>query len=196
MFIKICGLTSSDATQAAVGAGADAVGFVFAESPRRVTPDWAAQLCRDFPGNLIRVAVMRHPTAAEWQAVRDGFAPDWLQADAEDFPALELPAGCEPLPVYRNAQMAPVTPPRRILFEGCESGRGELADWREATAIAAETQMILAGGLDADNVTDAIQAVDPWGVDVSSGVESGRGKKDPKRIEQFIARVRAAERPQ
>ncbi len=196
MFIKICGLTSLDATQAAVAAGADAIGFVFAESPRRVSPDRAAQLCRDVPGNLVRVAVMRRPSQAEWQAVRDGFAPDWLQTDAEDFAALELPAGCEPLPVYRSGEMTPAKPPPRILFEGRESGRGELADWNEAAAIAGETQMILAGGLDAGNLTDAIQAVSPWGVDVSSGVEREPGKKDPKKIERFIARARAAEIPQ
>ena len=194
MFVKICGLTSDDALHAAVTAGADAVGFVFAESPRRIAPDKAAQLCRDLPGDLVRVAVMQHPSAKEWQEVRERFAPDWLQTEAEDFQTLDLAAGCQPLPVYRHGRPNSSTLPARILFEGTKSGSGEVANWREAAAISAETQMILAGGLDADNVADAIQAVDPWGVDVSSGVESEPGMKDPEKIQMFIARARAAKR--
>lgn len=194
MFVKICGLTTYDAVHAAVSAGADAVGFVFADSPRRVTPDEAAQLCKDLPGDFVRVAVMRHPSAEEWQAVRERFAPDWLQTDAEDLEALDLPADCQPLPVFRSGRMTSARHPERLLFEGPRSGRGEVADWREAASIAAETQMILAGGLDADNVADAIRTVDPWGVDVSSGVEREPARKDPEKIQLFVARARAAEK--
>ncbi len=193
MFVKICGLTTADATRAAVAAGADAVGFVFAESPRRISPERATLLCANLPGNIVRVAVMRHPTVPEWEAVRDRFAPDWLQTDAEDFQGLELPAGCAPLPVYRTGQRTPAETPRRILFEGSGSGRGELADWDEARAIALETKLILAGGLGPGNVAAAIAAVEPWGVDVSSGVENEPGRKDPRKVEDFIARVRATE---
>ncbi|MFL2546423.1 MAG: phosphoribosylanthranilate isomerase [Candidatus Rariloculaceae bacterium] len=193
MFVKICGLSSADAVQAAVDAGANAVGFVFAESPRRVTPAKARELCRGLPENLIRVAVMRHPSPAEWNAVQEEFRPDWLQTDADDFSELELDPGCEPLPVYRNGQQTALTNPERILFEGIQSGKGELADWSEAASIAARARLILAGGLDADNVAAAIDAVAPWGVDVSSGVERRPGEKDPAKIDLFIARARAAE---
>ncbi len=196
MFIKICGLTSSDAVQAAVAAGADALGFVFAESSRRVTPDQAAHLCQDLPADLVRVAVMRHPSAEEWQTVRERFAPDWLQTEAEDLEALDLPANCRPLPVYRDGQTTPAKFPARLLFEGTTSGSGQVADWRDAASIASATQMILAGGLDADNVADAIYAVDPWGIDVSSGVESRPAEKDPEKIRLFITRARAAEKRQ
>ena len=131
-----------------------------------------------------------------WQEVRERFAPDWLQTDAEDFQALDLPAGCQPLPVYRHGRLNPAVLPARILFEGSKSGSGEVANWREAAAITAATHVILAGGLDAHNVAEAIHAVEPWGVDVSSGVESGPGTKDPEKIQMFIAHARAAERQQ
>jgi phosphoribosylanthranilate isomerase len=196
MFVKICGLTNHAGVDAAVVAGADAVGFVFADSPRRVSPDKAARLCENLPGDLVRVAVMRHPSAAEWQAVRERFAPDWLQTDAEDLRALDLPVHCQPLPVYRSGQMTPAKCPARILFEGTRSGSGEVADWREAASIATDTQLILAGGLDAANVAGAIHTVAPWGVDVSSGVEREPAEKDPEKIRLFIARARAAEKRQ
>jgi len=196
VFVKICGMTSEDAIRAAVAAGADAVGFVFAESPRRIAPHKAAELCRGLPEDLVRVAVMQHPSAEEWHEVLERFTPDWLQTDAEDFQALDLPAGCQPLPVYRHGRLNPTVLPARILFEGSRSGRGELANWSEAAAITAATQMILAGGLDAENVAEAINTVEPWGIDVSSGVESEPGKKDPEKIQMFIAHARAAERQQ
>ena len=102
MFVKICGLNSPEAVAAAVEAGANALGFVFAQSPRQVTPEQAVELTRDLPAGIARVAVMLHPAAEEWNAVRDVFSPDWLQTDAEDFAALEIPdhVGC--FPVYRD----------------------------------------------------------------------------------------------
>ena len=195
MFVKICGLTTLAAVQAAVDNGADAVGFVFAQSPRRVYPEAAKSLCEPVPANVIRVAVMRHPSADEWSVVRDVFEPDWLQTDVADLAGLELGSKCAALPVYRNAQVDDEPDwPAPILFEGLSSGTGRPADWARANAIAARTDLILAGGLNATNVTDAISAVRPWGVDVSSGVESRPGTKDPDKIADFIARVRAAEK--
>ena len=193
MFIKICGLTTPEATRTAVTAGADAIGFVFAESPRRVSPERATELCADVPDRIVRVAVMRHPSVAEWHAVRDGFAPDWLQTDAEDLAHLDIPSSCEPLPVYRTGRITADEATGRLLYEGIESGRGELADWSEAAEVAAQSELILAGGLNPDNVGAAIAAVGPWGVDVSSGVESAPGRKDPDKIIDFIARARATE---
>ena len=193
MFVKICGLSTPDAVEAAVAAGADALGFVFASSPRRVSPDLARTLCRNVRGDVVRVAVMRHPSAAEWNEVKSVFAPDWLQTDREDFDVLEL-EDCEPLPVFRTGCVAEGDDwPQRLLFEGTHSGRGETADWQAVARIAKTTQVILAGGLNGDNIEAAVQAVKPWGVDVSSGVEITRGIKDPRMISGFIARARAAE---
>ena len=195
MFVKICGLKTSAAVQAAVDNGADAVGFVFAQSPRRVDPEVARSLCDPVPANVVRVAVMRHPSVEEWMAVRDVFGPDWLQTDVADLASLELGRTCKALPVYRNAQADDEQSwPSPLLFEGMSSGSGQPADWQRAAAIAAHTDLILAGGLSAANVTDAIAAVRPWGVDVSSGVETSPGIKDTDKIAEFIARVRAAEK--
>src|SRR5690606_22270258 len=152
MFVKICGMTSVEAVRSAVRAGADAVGFVFAESPRRVSPEQAAELCEGLPDHVIRVAVTRHPTAELWRRVLDVFGPDWLQTDAEDLDCLSWPDRCRPLPVYRNGRVPrhDALPPR-LLFEGAVSGSGRMADWNEARDIARGTELVLAGGLDAAN---------------------------------------------
>jgi phosphoribosylanthranilate isomerase len=197
MFIKICGLNSTAAVNAAIEAGADAIGFVFAESPRKVTPEQAVELTRDLPSGIARVAVMLHPTPAEWTAVRDIFKPDWLQSDAEDFSALEIPDEIGKFPVYRDTAAAnfdneDMQWPAHMLFEGATSGVGMLPDWDHAAQIAHRTCLMLAGGLNPNNVREAIIQVHPWGVDVSSGVEQSPGVKDPEQIQTFIAVARAA----
>jgi phosphoribosylanthranilate isomerase len=88
----------------------------------------------------------------------------------------------------------PVPLPPRLLLEGARSGAGEKADWTRAALVARRTQLVLAGGLDAGNIAWAIRTARPFGVDVSSGVESARGVKDPAMIREFIGAVRAAER--
>src|SRR5262249_49928982 len=145
LFVKICGINSEAAAAAAIAAGADALGFVFAESPREVTPERARELAADLPPGVKRVAVLRHPPRALWQRVLDVFAPDWLQTDAEDLAEIELRGGCVALPVYRDGR-APPSPPARLLFEGAKSGSGRTADWEQARALASRTQVILAGG--------------------------------------------------
>lgn len=195
MFVKICGLTDAAGVTAAVAAGADAVGFVFADSPRRLGAAEAATLCTSLPAGIVRVAVMHHPSAAEWAEVREMFAPDWLQTDADDFAALRLPPDCAALPVLRTGARLPAGElPQRLLLEGAAGGRGARADWGEAAALACDArELILAGGLNPLNVGEAVGTVRPWGVDVSSGVESSPGIKDADKVREFVARARAAE---
>jgi phosphoribosylanthranilate isomerase len=200
VFVKICGLSTPRAVDEAIRAGADALGFVFAESPRQVTPKQAAQLCRGVSPAIIRVAVMRNPTRDEWLRVADEFAPDWLQTEAEDFARLDLPESISRLPVFRDTPELEATAlhrEERVLFEAAESGQGVQADWQRAARLVAELgadrQLLLAGGLTPANVGAAIATVRPWGVDVSSGVESSRGVKDPERIAAFMTAVREAE---
>jgi phosphoribosylanthranilate isomerase len=198
MFVKVCGLKSERAVRAAVEAGADALGFVFARSPRQVSPEQAVALTCKLPAGIVRVAVMLHPSIAEWNRVLDVFKPDWLQADADDFALLSVPAHVMRLPVYRDkAPHAPEQPgfvwPEHLLFEGARSGAGLKPDWNIAARFAGQTKMLLAGGLNPENVREAIRMVHPWGVDVSSGVESSPGIKDPERIAAFIAAARQNE---
>lgn len=193
IWVKICGLTSADAVAAAVAAGADAVGFVFhAASPRHVVPAEAAALARTVPPGVLRVAVTRHPTQAEVDAIVAGFRPDVLQTDASDLAVLTLPARLGRLPVLRTGGALPAALPGRCLYESADSGRGATADWRTAAALARRTELVLAGGLSPANVAAAIAAVRPFGVDVSSGVESAPGRKDAGKIRDFIAAARAA----
>lgn len=192
LLVKICGLSQAEHVEAAIDAGADAVGFVFAKSVREVTPQQAASLTASVPAHVKRVAVMLHPTDEEWQQVLQVFAPDVLQTDAQDFAKLNAPASVEQWPVYREGGIEPDTTGRYV-FEGPKSGQGETVDWSRAARIAANGNMILAGGLGAKNVAEAIATVRPCGVDVSSAVESAPGQKDEYLIQQFISAARAAE---
>jgi len=205
MWLKICGITSAAAVDAALRAGVDAIGFVFAPSVRRLDPERAAQLAAPARGRALCVAVTLHPEQALIDRILRHFAPDLLQTDLEDLPALTLPVALGVLPVLRSAMLpsaagdaiedaldgAPALP-QRLLFEGARSGIGAAADWRQAMLLARRTQLVLAGGLHAGNVAAAIGAVVPYGVDVSSGVESAPGQKSPQRITEFVQAARAA----
>ena len=177
---------------AALEAGADALGFVLAPSPRRLTSVVAGELARLARGRAQCVAVMRHPQQSQVDEMLREMRPDVLQTDWTDFEKLRLPATLARLPVLRAGNAIPADLPGRVLFEGATSGVGALCDWGEAGALARRTGLVLAGGLNAGNVAQAITAVAPFGVDVSSGVEERPGIKDVAAIARFIAAARAA----
>jgi phosphoribosylanthranilate isomerase len=193
-FVKICGMTDARAVQAALEAGADAIGFVFAPSVRQVSPQEAAQLALPARGRTLCVAVTQHPTAAQLESIFSLFKPDVLQTDAEDMSGIELPPGVGSWPVLRGVQQPIGAAPYhgRLLFEGPRSGTGKVADWSAARALARRCDLILAGGLSPANVAEAIANVRPFGVDVSSGVEEAPGQKSRALIGSFIATARAA----
>lgn len=195
MFVKICGLSTEEHVQVAIEADADAVGFVFADSARRVDPDNAARITNSVPDTIKKVAVMLRPSNEDWQSVLRDFRPDVLQTDSEDFAELDVPEEIECWPVYRqdNRVTVPllgVTVP--FVYEGERSGSGETVDWGAAASEAKHGNMILAGGLSVANVAKAIEIVRPFGVDVSSAVESAPGQKDPELIRKFINAAKAA----
>ncbi len=191
--IKICGLTDAAAVTVAVESGADAIGFVFADSVRRIKVQDADSIVGGIPRRIKRVAVMLHPSNDEWQEVRDGFRPDALQTDLDDFAYLEVPDEIEKWPVLRQGTVsASDQMPEMFVYEGKASGSGEIVDWAPAAQLAMRGKMILAGGLNIANVPEAIRKVAPFGVDVSSGVESAPGKKESTMIRAFIEAVRTA----
>lgn len=192
LLVKICGMTDRQAVDAAIRAGADAVGFVFAESPRRITPEQARSISSDISPGVLRVAVMLHPDNDAWQEVLDVFQPDVLQTDATDFDYLDVPPNIRRWPVIREGDTVS-TMPSQFVYEGRSSGKGETIDWDLAAKLARRGRMILAGGLHAGNVGPALVRVRPFGVDVSSAVESAPGRKDPRRIREFINAVRTAQ---
>ena len=191
LWIKICGMTTPEAVAAAVAAGADAVGFVFAESTRRLTVAQACRLAAPARGRVCCVAVTRHPEQTQVDEILTRFRPDVLQTDAKDLEQLQLPQTLERLPVLRTWR-AGVPLPARLLFEGAVSGAGRTCDWDSAAQAARATQLVLAGGLNPNNITEAVAAVQPYGVDVSSGVEAQPAVKDPEAIKRFVTAARTA----
>jgi phosphoribosylanthranilate isomerase len=192
MWIKICGLTTPEAVDAALQMRVDAVGFVFTKSPRQVTPQFARQLAHSARGQALCVAVVRHATQALIDEMLAVFRPDALQADLAELQALRLPSALELLPVMRGTGLESIRLPPRLLYEGPVSGAGVLSDWNAARVLAEHTQLVLAGGLSSANVAAAIGAVRPFGVDVSSGVEERPGLKSPAEIMKFVQAVRPA----
>ena len=189
LFIKVCGVTSELAGAACVEAGVDAVGFVFDKSPRRVSPETAADLAAGLPGSMLKVAVFRRPTPLEVELLLHVFPADVVQADHDALPSISAPAV---LPVYREGAGPGPKRGGRFLYEGPMSGAGMAVDLGRAARLAGRGEMVLAGGLDAANVAGVIETVRPFGVDVSSGVESQPGIKDPGRIHEFVAAARAS----
>ena len=193
ILVKVCGFRSEAQVEAAIDAGVDAVGFVFARSVREIAPADAAVIRANIPSHVRGIAVMRHPTDDEWREVLQVFSPDVLQTDAEDFALLNVPDSVEHWPVYRQGGAEPDAEGPYV-FEGQKSGHGETVDWSHAARLAKSGQLILAGGLAPHNVAEAIATVRPFGVDVSSGIELAPGQKDGHLISEFVSAVRAAEK--
>lgn len=189
LFVKICGISDEEAALAAAAAGADAVGFVFADSPRRVSPRQAITISGELPPDVLRVAVFRAPARAEIEAVLEVLTPDVIQADAPSLVGLE---GFARLPVHRDGT-GPLPDGGRFLYEGPVSGVGQMVDLARAAEVARLGEMVLAGGLRPDNVGRVVAGVRPFGVDVSSGVETAPGVKDPALIRSFVSAARLAE---
>jgi phosphoribosylanthranilate isomerase len=192
LYIKICGMTTPEAVRAALDCKVDAIGFVFASSVRNVTAQRASELAAPARHKVACVAVTRHPQRSDVDAILSEFRPDILQTDIEDLDALGLPRELSVLPVMRPGPRPACALPQRLLYEGPVSGSGQTTDWSEAAELARRAQLILAGGLNAANVSDAIRRVRPFGLDVSSGVEQTPGIKSPQKIEHFVAAARAA----
>lgn len=193
--IKICGVRDAAAARAAAEAGVDALGFVFADSARRVTPDEARRIAADLPPEIERVAVLRRADADDVRRVLDVFPADRVQT--EPTPALLAgPFADRLLPVLHDDgtladQAAALSTDRPVLLEAAgRGGRGIRPDWSQAAELAARRPLVLAGGLDAGNVQAALRRVRPVGVDVSSGVEHSPGRKSAARIAAFVAAVR------
>ena len=198
--IKICGITSVHDALAAAAAGADAVGLVFCDSsPRRVTLDLGAAICRSLPPFVVRVALFVDPAPEFVMTVQRQVVPDCLQ-----FHGQEAAEFCESfarpyikavrMRTDRDAVVADSQHPRAAALlldsysQGLPGGTGRRFDW-SLVPDGLGKPVILAGGLDAGNVADAIAAVRPFAVDVSGGVESVKGRKDPAKIKAFVDAV-------
>ena len=195
LWVKVCGLRTAADVEAAVTAGADAVGMVFhPASPRHLTIEQAREVAAAVPPGIARVAVFLRPDASQVLEVVHAIAPDYVQADRASLAAIGADVLPGVLPVLRDAEPVFEPLPALLLYEGVHSGAGHRADWSRAAALAGRTKLVLAGGLDARCVGDAIRAVRPHGVDVSSGVEATRGVKDPGMIREFVEAARDAAR--
>lgn len=200
--IKICGLTRAQDVQAAVKAGAGAIGFVFAASPRRISIEKALELSDYVPEGVLRVGLFMNQNRSEIEQLTDAVPLDLLQFHGNE---TEQECSRHQLPWLKAVAMETADslgqaerdfPGAAGLLldshsKGTGGGSGKLFDWTLSRPAA--KPIWLAGGLNAENVTSAIHIVKPYAVDVSSGVESEPGIKDPVRMIAFAKAVRQAE---
>jgi phosphoribosylanthranilate isomerase len=199
MFVKICGTTNEDDALLAVALGADAVGFIFAPSPRQISVSRAYDISRRLPPGVLTVGVFRDETPQRVVELLGKAGLKAAQLHGHETPAVTravhervrfviqaFPAGSPALD-RANEHGADV-----ILIDSPEPGSGRVFDWTLIDQAPLDAKVLLAGGLTPDNVASAIERVKPWGVDVSSGVEREPGRKDPVKLKEFIEAARAA----
>jgi phosphoribosylanthranilate isomerase len=216
LWIKICGNTSLDDALLAANAGADALGFVFAPSPRRVTPAQVAAIVPHLPAAIEKIGVFVDVSFNEIESI----------VRASSITGVQLHFDAAPdLPAKLRAHFGPQIRIMRVIHFAGESegnaaviipdanldavlvdsrtatavgGTGQAFDWPAASktlfqnAAARKLRLVAAGGLNPDNVVEAIRTLRPWGVDVVSGVEAAPGRKDPVKVRAFVACARAA----
>jgi phosphoribosylanthranilate isomerase len=197
MFLKICGLTNEADAVHAAAAGATALGVVFAPaSPRCVSPDRARDIVEAVPTGVPVVGVFVDTPLEEIVSVvaHTGIRIVQLHGDEPESYAAVLK-----VPLLRAAGVdarLDAWPTATLLLDAvagtARGGTGRRVDWTRATAIARSRRTVLAGGLTPDNVAEAIAIVQPFGVDVSSGVEAAPGRKDPDKVSRFLDNARKA----
>jgi phosphoribosylanthranilate isomerase len=199
VFVKICGTTTEEDALLSVAMGADAIGFIFAPSPRQVRPSLVADIIKRLPEPILTVGVFRdespervaeivHTTGLMGAQLHGAEPPSVVKRVAESvqFVIKGFPAGSA------RVRDAADYGADCVLIDAPHPGSGQVFDWSLAGEIPASVRLMLAGGLTEENVADAIVAVQPWAVDVCTGVESQPGRKDARKLRAFVAAAKAA----
>jgi phosphoribosylanthranilate isomerase len=199
VLVKICGITTEADALLAVALGADAIGFVFAPSPRQVSAQATRRIIERVPPEILTVGVFRNEAPARVVEIVNsiGLRAAQLHGDetVEDtrwvseriaLTIKAFPAG------DRGVGRIDDYGAGLVLVDAESPGSGEVFDWRLAEGVVDPARLIVSGGLRAENVADAVAHLHPYGVDVSSGVESTPGRKDPVKLRAFVAAAREA----
>lgn len=200
MWVKICGVTTEEDALYAVAMGADALGFNFvATSPRSIAPARAADIVKRLPPEVITLGIFvdelpeRVVQIVERAGLRGaqlhGHEPPEVTRFVRSRVQVVVKAFAAGSPEVATAHRHHAD---AYLLDAPSGGSGKVFDWNLAAAFPSSARLILAGGLHADNVADAIERVRPWGVDAASGVEAEPGRKDPRKVRAFIANAKAA----
>ena len=199
MFVKICGITNEEDALLAVAMGADALGFNFAPGSRRqLRPEQAREIIRRLPSGTVTVGVFRDErpervievvntvglTGAQLHGREPLSEVRWIR-QRSTFVIQAFTAGDPNLASAANG------PADVILVDSPDPGSGRLFDWKLAEGAPGGIRLMVAGGLNADNVGDAIRRLRPWGVDVSTGVEASPGRKEATKLRRFIQEARS-----
>jgi phosphoribosylanthranilate isomerase len=201
MFVKICGQTSEEDALLSVALGADALGFIFAPSPRQVAPGLVHDIVRRLPPEILTIGVFRNELPQRVAKIVNECGLRGAQLHGRETPDQSQWLK-ERIPVVIKAFMAGDPGLQHAEEHGADAilldspsggGSGKVFDWRLAEDAPTRVPLLLAGGLDADNIADAIEKVHPFGVDTCTGVESEPGKKDPRKLRLFIANAKATE---
>jgi phosphoribosylanthranilate isomerase len=199
MFVKICGITNEDDALFAVAMGADAVGFIFAPSTRQVAVQQVYDITRRLPPEILTVGVFRNEVPSRVIDMVNKAGLKAAQLHGHETPAQVAEVAAQIRWVIKAVAAGTVDARRAnefgtdmVLVDSPGGGTGKVFDWSMMEDVAEGPRIILAGGLDPDNVTEAVRTVRPWGVDVASGVEKAPGRKDPLKVKAFIERARAA----
>ncbi len=200
--MKACGTTSEEDALLAVAMGADAVGFIFAPSPRQVSPAVVGHIVGRLPPEVVTVGVFRDSAPEQVVKVVNSIGlkaaqlhgrepPEQVQWVAERVPVVinAFPAGS------RAIARAPEYGAQILMIDAPSPGSGQVFDWSLVEGLPPGSRLLLAGGLTPENVADAIAQTRPWGVDVCTGVEAEPGRKDPVKLRAFVAAAKAAGGP-
>jgi phosphoribosylanthranilate isomerase len=200
VFVKICGITNEEDALLAVAMGADAVGFVFAPSPRQIAVTQARDIARRLPPEVMTVGVFRDEAASRVVEIVNAAGLHAVQLHGHETPAegrwirqrvqflvQAFGAGDRMLDRIDDYEAADA-----VMIDSGVPGSGQVFDWALAERLPIGRRVILAGGLTPDNVAEAVERVRPWGVDVSTGVEREPGRKDVSRLLRFVTAAKDA----
>ena len=194
VFVKVCGITNPDDALFALAMGADAIGMILAPSTRRVDPDTVRDVVRALPADAVVVGVFRDERPETILEVVEHARLRGVQLHGHEIPRdASMLRRRVPFLVQAfsagDPRLARVDeyPVDAVLLDSSTPGSGVPFDWSLADGVAPGKRVILAGGLDADNVAAAVEQVRPWGVDASSGLESRAGRKDARKVRRFVA---------
>ena len=199
MFIKICGTTSVEDALLAVSLGADALGFIFAESKRQVDVATVAAIVPQLPAETIAVGVFRNESAERILEIVNAAGLTGVQLHGSEGP--EVAQALRDTIAFL-VQVFTADDPRlerlddypidAVLLDSSTPGSGATFDWSKVADLPQRHRVVLAGGLNAANVAKAVERVRPWGVDVVTGVEASAGRKDPDELAAFIETAKDA----